>query len=508
MKRILFSLLFIGLVLSSQAQILHASSYGQQSSWASLDPLTVRYINQIKANGGTLSTASKNAIDVFVKGIRTAGIRTNIIRFNPMKGNGLLSLVIPLITSNTDDTTTVIGSAKDVNNGFVAGDYNETGTSAGLKGNGTKYIDITVNPSTATALDINHAGLLVTVLANKIDTVQYNTNNYIASLGSTYMNISNTTNYFESSSGLTNFNMSGFSQFDQGIHGLLQVDATHILPITNGVDEGQLSYTVASKPNANLYLFKFSTLYSNAIISNYAITTGMTEAQMITFENLINALNKSFSQPYYTTDYATFVGNSITYGFFVNNYSRWSSLLSIAKGWTENNQGINSTVLQHTDGLANNMYGRYASYINSTSKKGWWFIAGGINDLRYNGVNFTSQKFSDDLDTMVSTLIRNGVSPSKIVIVGPYFYDHAGSKPQDSPGNATPPWNAGSVAKSTDYDSKCQAVATLRGVYFVNTNTFMSNSGGVTLVDPNDGLHPTQGGHQVIVRAILNVIGR
>lgn len=93
----------------------------------------------VYANGGTVSTATLKAISDFCKGCKADGTWTKMQEVYPFAGDQLAAALTKL--------KYVTASAYLTNNNFVSGDYAETGSTAGLKGNGTsKYLDSGFNP--------------------------------------------------------------------------------------------------------------------------------------------------------------------------------------------------------------------------------------------------------------------------------------------------------------------------------------------------------------------------
>lgn len=97
--------------------------------------------NAVIANGGTVSGSTLTAVSNFCRSIDAAGIRDRFYRLNLFAGTGLSACLVPLYRGQSW-TGTQYGGTTDTNNGpFVSGDYVETGTSGGLTGNGSKYLD-------------------------------------------------------------------------------------------------------------------------------------------------------------------------------------------------------------------------------------------------------------------------------------------------------------------------------------------------------------------------------
>jgi len=116
-------------------------------------PEAADWAARVVANGGTVGT-SLPAVDRFCRAIDAAGIRDRFVRLNLFCGGpsntvaGLNACVVPLYR-NTSPSGSPLGNAIDENNGpFLPENYNETGASGGLVGNGTtKYLDAGLAPS-------------------------------------------------------------------------------------------------------------------------------------------------------------------------------------------------------------------------------------------------------------------------------------------------------------------------------------------------------------------------
>ena len=104
-------------------------------------PEAADWANRVRANGGSVSGATLNAVSKFCALIASAGIRDRFYRLNLFCGTGLSACLVPLYRGPSLGGTQ-FGGATDTNNGpFVTGDYAETGASGGLVGNGSsKYL--------------------------------------------------------------------------------------------------------------------------------------------------------------------------------------------------------------------------------------------------------------------------------------------------------------------------------------------------------------------------------
>jgi hypothetical protein len=111
-----------------------------------LHPEAASWAARVVANGGTVGT-SLPAVSAFCRAIDAAGIRSKIWRLNLLCGGtsgtsvGISSCLVPLYRGPTS-TGPQYGGLTDAGGAFVGSDYNETGSSGGLKSNGTtKHID-------------------------------------------------------------------------------------------------------------------------------------------------------------------------------------------------------------------------------------------------------------------------------------------------------------------------------------------------------------------------------
>ena len=95
---------------------------------------TLQYLDRIFLNGGSISEASLVAVDQFVVDCKAANIWTKLIEVGPFAGSNLNAALVKLAYQAG-------GSGVLSNSNFVASDYVETGSSAGLLGDGTKFLN-------------------------------------------------------------------------------------------------------------------------------------------------------------------------------------------------------------------------------------------------------------------------------------------------------------------------------------------------------------------------------
>jgi len=106
-----------------------------------LHPEAQDWIDRVVANGGQVSSATAGAVNTFCSAIADASIRDRFYRLNLFCGTGLNAALVPLYRGPSLGDTQY-GWTTDNNFGpFMPENYNETGASGGLIGNGsTKYL--------------------------------------------------------------------------------------------------------------------------------------------------------------------------------------------------------------------------------------------------------------------------------------------------------------------------------------------------------------------------------
>lgn len=119
-------------------------------------PDAASWRTRVVANGGSVSSSTFRAVEVFCRSIESAGIRDRFYRLNLFAGSNLSAALVPLYRGPSLGGTQ-FGNVTDTNTNFVSGDYVETGASGGLQGNGsTKHL--------ATGLPMTFAGSIQTHL--------------------------------------------------------------------------------------------------------------------------------------------------------------------------------------------------------------------------------------------------------------------------------------------------------------------------------------------------------
>lgn len=122
-------------------RLLYLDPNDEATSWADY---------AVVHNGGTVSAATKGYAATFIAAIKTAGIRSKILRLNLYAGDNLAACLTPIIKDAGYPFF-------EKSTGFVAGDYSEA---AGLTGNtgATKFLDTGILCSTDLLLNDYHIG--------------------------------------------------------------------------------------------------------------------------------------------------------------------------------------------------------------------------------------------------------------------------------------------------------------------------------------------------------------
>lgn len=102
---------------------------------------TVEFSDRVTAAGGVITSGTTACVDEFVRTLMECGVWPKILDCGVFVGSNLTAAMAKLKAFN--------GTAATLTNyNFVAGDYNESGTTGGLLGNGsTKYLGTGVTPA-------------------------------------------------------------------------------------------------------------------------------------------------------------------------------------------------------------------------------------------------------------------------------------------------------------------------------------------------------------------------
>ncbi len=124
----------------------------------------IDWAHRVSTNGGTISTTVLRAVSDFCAAIDRESLRSFMHRVNLFCGGNLSGCLVPLYVS-TSLGGSVLGNSTDTNINFVSADFQETGASGGLKGNGTsKYLNTGFTPALFASTDSVHLSYSATSL--------------------------------------------------------------------------------------------------------------------------------------------------------------------------------------------------------------------------------------------------------------------------------------------------------------------------------------------------------
>jgi len=122
------------------------------------------WIRRVYLANGTVSDSTANAVNQFCSDIDAAGIRDRFYRMGIFAGSNLNAALVPLYRGPSLGGTQY-GNTTDTNVGglFVTANYNETGVSGGLAGNGSnKYLNTGFPTNTLSSSDRHLAAYPIT----------------------------------------------------------------------------------------------------------------------------------------------------------------------------------------------------------------------------------------------------------------------------------------------------------------------------------------------------------
>ena len=262
------------------------------------------WIDRVYGNGGSVSTATAQAVNTLCQSITDAGIRDRFYRMNIFAGSNLNAALTPLYLGPTP-LGIRYGGTTDTNNAFVGvgTDYAETGASGGLTGNGTtKYLNTGFNvdqlPGAANChlssfitgtQDIASPRTLIGTLFNGVaDRYRIFLNNTTAGI---YLLFTELGVSYQASA--TRANANG---------GLMLASRTSTTLLTlydDAVSVGTNETSTAAVTGASPF-FVFArngpTEYYNGRMAAYSIGAGMTDAQVTAYNTAIQAFQTAMGR--------------------------------------------------------------------------------------------------------------------------------------------------------------------------------------------------------------------
>jgi len=275
-------------------------------------PEAIDWATRVTANGGTASSTTLAAVSTFCAAIdRESGLRAAILRCNLFCGNSDASLnaVRTPLYRGASLTGTQLGNATDTNVNFVAGDYQETGSGGGLKGNGSsKYLNTGLAPSNISSLLDVHLSASGTDLDTSGDRVFVGSINSNANPGSEIYALDVYAAYVTGRA-------SRLSMFTAGQFPVVTTPGTtesHIIGVRTSATSSVIyrggasavtnaTTAVPVSHTRNWFVFALNnigtpTAYTAARLRMYSIGNGLTAAQALAFSNAVIAFNTALGR--------------------------------------------------------------------------------------------------------------------------------------------------------------------------------------------------------------------
>jgi hypothetical protein len=279
-------------------------------------PEAVDWARRVSTNGGTISTTLLRAVSDFCAAIDAANIRSAMCRVNLFCGGNLSGCLVPLYVS-TSIGGSVLGNSTDTNANFVSADFEETGASGGLKGNGTsKYLDTGFTPASfsnraSVHLSISATSLETTSAANNTTGDRFGIGSYNNTEGGLYdLSIANYTGARGANLRASRF--STFSNFPFTSSSTRGATESHLVGTRTSATASAL-YGGGSSLNTNtgtstaasssqpFYVFCLNLngtagLFTAGRFRMYSIGNGLTAAQAASFSSAVATLNTALGR--------------------------------------------------------------------------------------------------------------------------------------------------------------------------------------------------------------------
>lgn len=267
------------------------------------------WVSRVVANGGTVSSSTGKAVDQFCRDIdATSGLRAAILRLNLFCGNNLNACLVPLYRA-ASLTASVLGNTTDTNNNFVSGDFQETGSGGGLKGNGsTKYL----NTGFSTSLFASQTNVHLSASGTSFDGTGGGNQTFIGSdvgTGSQVCSLDENLDYlgdvraFRSGSGFPVGSVASTTNAASESHFIGTRTSSTASRLYRGGSQVTLNTASLTPTSSTQAFFVFAipssgspVSYSSGRFRMYSIGNGLTAAQALAFSNAVIAFNTTLGR--------------------------------------------------------------------------------------------------------------------------------------------------------------------------------------------------------------------
>ena len=272
-------------------------------------PDAADWARRVINNGGTVGSSTLSAVSKFCAAVNAANIRDRFLRLNLFCGKTLEACLVPLYLASSR-TAAQIGNTTDTNNGpFVSGDFQETGSGGGLKGDGTtKYLNTGLSPNNINSLLSLHLSSSGTSLETSGDRMFVGSFNGGAGVGPDIYALDIYANYVSGRAArLSNYVSGQFPVIttpgtsESHIIGT-RTSATSAVVYRGGSSAATNSTSVSpSSHSRNFFVFALNSsgtanTFSAARLRMYSIGNGLTAEQSLAFSNAVVAFNTTLGR--------------------------------------------------------------------------------------------------------------------------------------------------------------------------------------------------------------------
>lgn len=289
---------YYDIIQTFQAALSRAEQTVLSSTFDSItNPDARNWLTRVYENGGTVSLATATAVQNFCNTIDSAGLRSKFFRLNLFCGDNLNAAMVPLYRGQSVNGIQH-GFLIEGNTNFVNADYNESGSFAGIKGNGSNKrldtglgTDFTNNSSLSFGAFISEptstafsAYLGVAQNTNADTTVLYYRDGFTRGLDGT-------TFYPAEPTSSTLF----------GYHAYSRTASNNYFHSWNGI-AGAVSTAASAVRGADTFMIHAlnnngtAAYHSDGRVSMYHIGLGLTSAEATTLYNAIDTFNSSMGR--------------------------------------------------------------------------------------------------------------------------------------------------------------------------------------------------------------------
>jgi hypothetical protein len=280
------------------------NNYIRRSLIGTNHPDVEMWLNTITLNGGSASNTTISALNTFCNSIDSAGLRNKFYRLNLFCGNNLNSCLVPLYVSRTWNET-AYGFYIDQNTNFTNNDYNETGLSGGLVGNGSnKRLDTGIKLSDIPSLSDMHLstwkkseilsalGTYIGVRSDASSTSRYRITKNVDIGGSITGTIGKN----------NNVNATGTTYDSTGLALISRTSQTSLVMYWNGTSIN--TNNTDTSPDSSIMTFYIFCDNINGVFQNYlggtmcsySIGTGMTDTQATNYNTIIQTFQTALNR--------------------------------------------------------------------------------------------------------------------------------------------------------------------------------------------------------------------